>query len=58
MTKIITQEELPRICREERVTMVIVTHDLEKAIDLADRVLVLPKDVGSASDLRGRAAAD
>jgi ABC-type nitrate/sulfonate/bicarbonate transport system ATPase subunit len=43
MTKLTMQEELARIWREERVTMILVTHDLEEAIYLADRVLVLPK---------------
>ncbi len=46
MTKLTMQEELARIWREEKVTMVIVTHDLEEAIYLADRVLVLPKEKG------------
>ena len=44
MTKLTMQEELARIWREEKVTMVLVTHDLEEAIFLADRVLVLPRD--------------
>jgi sulfonate transport system ATP-binding protein len=44
MTKITMQEELSRIWREESVTMVLVTHDLEEAVFLADRVLILPKD--------------
>ncbi|UFS67920.1 MULTISPECIES: ABC transporter ATP-binding protein [Paracoccus] len=44
MTKMTMQEELARIWREERVTMILVTHDLEEAIFLADRVLVLSKD--------------
>ena len=43
MTKLTMQEELARIWREERVTMILVTHDLEEAIFLADRVLVLAK---------------
>jgi len=47
MTKITMQEELTRIWREEKVTMVLVTHDLEEAIYLADRVLVLPKQRGA-----------
>lgn len=46
MTKITMQEELSRIWREERITMVLVTHDLEEAIFLADRVLILPKEKG------------
>lgn len=47
MTKLTMQEELARIWREEKVTMVLVTHDLEEAIFLADRVLVLPKEKGA-----------
>jgi len=51
MTKLTMQEELARIWRDEKVTMVLVTHDLEEAIHLADRVLVLPKDKGSGPRL-------
>ena len=46
MTKLTMQEELARIWREEKVTMVVVTHDLEEAIYLADRVIILPRDKG------------
>jgi ABC-type nitrate/sulfonate/bicarbonate transport system ATPase subunit len=48
MTKLTMQEELARIWREEKVTMVLVTHDLEEAIYLADRVLVMPKGTGTS----------
>ena len=51
MTKLTMQEELSRIWREERVTMVLVTHDLEEAIFLADRVLVLPRQKGAVPRL-------
>jgi NitT/TauT family transport system ATP-binding protein/sulfonate transport system ATP-binding protein len=51
MTKLTMQEELSRIWREENVTMVLVTHDLEEAIFLADRVLVLPKERTSGQRL-------
>lgn len=44
MTKLTMQEELERIWREEAVTMILVTHDLEEAIFLADRVLVLSRE--------------
>lgn len=47
MTKLTMQEELARIWREEKVTMVLVTHDLEEAIYLADRVLVMPREKGA-----------
>jgi NitT/TauT family transport system ATP-binding protein len=46
MTKITMQEELSRIWREEKVTMILVTHDLEEAVYLADRVLILSKEKG------------
>lgn len=46
MTKLTMQEELTRIWAEEGVTMILVTHDLEEAIFLADRVLVLSRDQG------------
>lgn len=51
MTKITMQDELSRIWREERVTMIMVTHDLEEAVYLADRVLVLPKERGRVARL-------
>lgn len=51
MTKLTMQEELARIWREEKVTLILVTHDLEEAIFLADRVLVLPKEKGSVPRL-------
>ena len=44
MTKLTMQEELARIWREEALTLVLVTHDLEEAIFLADRVLVLQRE--------------
>ena len=44
MTKISMQEEIARIWQENGVTMVLVTHDLEEAIFLADRVIIMPQD--------------
>jgi NitT/TauT family transport system ATP-binding protein/sulfonate transport system ATP-binding protein len=49
MTKIGMQQELARIWKEEDVTTVLVTHDLEEAIFLADRILILPREKGSES---------
>lgn len=51
MTKIGMQQELARIWREEDVTTVLVTHDLEEAIYLADRILILPREKGAAPRL-------
>ncbi|EJC72106.1 ABC-type nitrate/sulfonate/bicarbonate transport system, ATPase component [Rhizobium leguminosarum bv. trifolii WSM2012] len=47
MTKIGMQQELARIWRDEDVTTILVTHDLEEAIYLADRILILPREKGS-----------
>ena len=44
MTKISMQQELTRIWRDEDVTTILVTHDLEEAIYLADRILILPRE--------------
>lgn len=47
MTKISMQQELARIGRDEHVTTILVTHDLEEAIHLADRILILPREKGA-----------
>ena len=47
ITKIEMQEELSRIWQQQHVTMILVTHDLEEAIYLADKVLILPKQKGA-----------
>lgn len=40
-TRIVMQEELLRIWKEHRKTVIYVTHDIEEAILLGDRILVL-----------------
>ena len=45
-TKINMQEELLRICMKERMSMILVTHDIEEAIYLADRVMVMSDKPG------------
>jgi NitT/TauT family transport system ATP-binding protein len=40
-TKLLLQEELLRIWREDRKLVVFVTHDLEEAVRMGDRVLVM-----------------
>jgi NitT/TauT family transport system ATP-binding protein len=40
-TRLVMQEELLRIWREHRKTVIYVTHDIEEAILLGDRVLVM-----------------
>ena len=41
LTSLRMRRELLRILVEERHTVVLITHDVEEAIDLADRILVL-----------------
>jgi sulfonate transport system ATP-binding protein len=41
LTKVQMQEELLRIWDEQRTTLLIVTHDIEEAVVLGDRVLVM-----------------
>lgn len=49
MTKLTLQEELTRIWAVEKLTMIVVTHDLEEAIFLADRILMLSGEKGTAN---------
>lgn len=51
MTKIEMRQELARIWQEEDVTTILVTHDLEEAIYLADRILILPRVNGGEARL-------
>ena len=46
-TRFVMQEELLRIWKEHRKTVVYVTHDIEEAILLGDRVLVMSGRPGS-----------
>ena len=46
LTRQSLQDELLRICAEQKVTAVFITHDLEEAIYLGDRVLVLSANPG------------
>jgi sulfonate transport system ATP-binding protein len=41
LTRAKLQQELQRIWQEERITMILVTHDVEEAVFLGDRVVVL-----------------
>ena len=45
-TRSALQEEVPTICRERGITMVTVTHDIDEAITMADRVLVMSQNPG------------
>ena len=46
LTRIRLQEEIQRIWRVEGVTMIMVTHDVDEAIYLSNRVIVMNADPG------------
>ena len=41
LTRDILQKELQRIWEQEKITMILVTHDIEEAVFLGDRVVVM-----------------
>lgn len=45
-TRAALQEEVPQICRDKGITMVLVTHDIDEAIKMSDRVLVMDSSPG------------
>ena len=50
LTRLRLQEELVRIWRAEGVTMILVTHDVDEAIYLSDRVVVMASGPGRILD--------
>jgi ABC-type nitrate/sulfonate/bicarbonate transport system ATPase subunit len=51
MTKVRMQIELQRIWTERRITMIMVTHDIEEAIYLADKIVVMSAQQGSIKEV-------
>src|SRR5262249_5185463 len=51
LTRLYLQEELQRIWLEKGVTMIMVTHDIEEAVFLGDRVIVLQPRPGRISKI-------
>ncbi|WP_244817918.1 ABC transporter ATP-binding protein [Caballeronia sp. Lep1P3] len=51
LTRARMQDELQRIWAAERITMVLVTHDVEEAVLLADRVVVMQARPGRIADV-------
>jgi sulfonate transport system ATP-binding protein len=47
LTKIQMQEEVLRIWRAERATMILVTHDIDEAVFLGDRVVIMSNRPGT-----------
>lgn len=50
LTRLHLQAELQRIWRAENVTMILVTHDVDEAIYLSDRVIVMGSNPGRIVD--------
>jgi NitT/TauT family transport system ATP-binding protein len=50
-TREVLQEELLRICEQERKTVVFVTHSISEAIFLGDRIVVMATQPGSVKDV-------
>ena len=51
MTRQALQDEIARLCRIERQTVLFVTHDLEEAIYLGDRVVALKANPGRVIEI-------
>lgn len=50
-TKITMQQELKRIQKESGTTMVLVTHDIDEAVFLADKVIILSDRPGKIKEI-------
>ena len=50
-TRIMVTHDIYSILRKEKVTAIIVTHDISEAISMSDRVLVLSKRPGTIKDI-------
>ena len=59
ITRMKLQDEISAICREQKKTIVFVTHDIDEAVVLADRIVVMTPNPGKIKtilpvDLHGR----
>jgi len=50
LTRQTLQDEISRLAKEQRVTVVFITHDLEEAIYLGDRVVALAPNPGRVAE--------
>ena len=50
-TRAALQEEVPAICRERGITMVTVTHDIDEAVRLADRIVIMDSEPGTVQSV-------
>jgi sulfonate transport system ATP-binding protein len=51
LTRVRLQDELRRIWQAERITMILVTHDVDEALILSDRVLVMGARPGRVKEV-------
>lgn len=51
ITRLKMQDDIHRIAEEEGVTVVFVTHDIEEAVALADRIVVLSPNPGRVKEV-------
>lgn len=51
MTKINMQNELLRIREKSKMTVIFVTHDIDEAVYLSDRILVMSKNPGKVKEM-------
>ncbi len=51
MTKINMQNELLRIQEKSQMTVIFVTHDIDEAVYLSDRILVMTKNPGKVKEI-------
>ncbi|MFH0787862.1 MAG: ABC transporter ATP-binding protein, partial [Pseudomonadota bacterium] len=51
LTRIQMQQEILRIWEKEKTTMILVTHDIDEAIYLGDRVVVMSSRPGTIRDI-------
>jgi len=59
ITRMNLQDEISAICREQKKTIIFVTHDIDEAIVLADRIVIMTPNPGKIKtilpvDLHGR----
>jgi sulfonate transport system ATP-binding protein len=52
LTRMRMQQEILRIWEAERTTVVLVTHDIEEAVYLADRVVIMSSQPGTIRNIR------
>lgn len=50
-TRILVTNDIYSILKKEKITAIIVTHDISEAISMSDRVLVLTKRPGTIKDI-------